>query len=142
MTERHLHSDPPSADELAAAWTDVAAAVGAALAQVPSARARSLVGLAGSVTTVAAMALDLPTYDASVIHGSVISRADVALATERLVAMTRAERSALPYMHPGRVDVIAGGAMVLLAIMSAAGFDEVVVSETDILDGIVYSLRA
>jgi exopolyphosphatase/guanosine-5'-triphosphate,3'-diphosphate pyrophosphatase len=88
------------------------------------------------------MALDLPTYDASVIHGSVISRADVALATERLVAMTRAERSALPYMHPGRVDVIAGGAMVLLAIMSAAGFDEVVVSETDILDGIVYSLRA
>jgi exopolyphosphatase/guanosine-5'-triphosphate,3'-diphosphate pyrophosphatase len=141
MTERHLHSDPPTAEELAAAWTDVAAAVGAALAHVPSARARSLVGLAGSVTTVAAMAMDLPAYDASVIHGSVISRHDVAECTERLVAMSRAERAALPYMHPGRVDVIAGGAIVLLAVMSAAGFDEVVVSETDILDGIVYSLR-
>ena len=92
------------------------------------------------MTTVAAMAMDLPEYDASVLHGSVVSAAEVAQVTERLLAMTRAERAALPFMHPGRVDVIAGGAMVLQAAMGAAGADRAIVSETDILDGIVYTL--
>jgi exopolyphosphatase/guanosine-5'-triphosphate,3'-diphosphate pyrophosphatase len=94
------------------------------------------------VTTVAAMALDLPEYDASVLHGSIVSAHDVATVTTRLLAMTRAERARLPFMHPGRVDIIAGGAMVLQAAMEAAGADRVVVSETDILDGIVYTLTA
>jgi exopolyphosphatase/guanosine-5'-triphosphate,3'-diphosphate pyrophosphatase len=140
MTERHLRDDPPTPAQIAATWSDIDAAVSAAGEQVPFAQAGCLVGLAGSVTTVAAMAMDLPEYDASVLHGSVVTAADVAHVTTRLLAMTRAERAALPFMHPGRVDVIAGGAMVLQAAMRAAGADRVIVSETDILDGIVYSL--
>jgi len=142
MTERHLHSDPPAAAEIAAALTDIEDAVHAAFGQVQPAEARSLVGLAGTVTTVSAMAMGLPEYDANVLHGSRIGAADVAEVTSALLAMTRAERAALPFMHPGRVDVIGGGAMILDAIVRAGGFVEVVVSETDILDGIVYSLRA
>lgn len=142
MTERHLHDDPPTAEQIAAAWVDIEAAVAAAGQRVPFAEAGALVGLAGSVTTVAAMAMDLPEYDASVLHGAVVSAGDVAGVTARLLAMTRAERAELPFMHPGRVDIIAGGAMVLQAAMRAAGADRVVVSETDILDGIVYSLAA
>lgn len=142
MTERHLHDDPPTAEQIAAAWVDIEAAVAAAGRRVPFAEAGALVGLAGSVTTVGAMAMDLPEYDASVLHGAVVSAGDVAGVTARLLAMTRAERAELPFMHPGRVDIIAGGAMVLQAAMRAAGADRVVVSETDILDGIVYSLAA
>ena len=142
MTERHLHDDPPTAEQVAAAWLDIEAAVAAAGQQVPFAEAGCLVGLAGSVTTVAAMAMDLPEYDAGVLHGSVISADEVSSVTTRLLAMTRAERARLPFMHPGRVDIIAGGAMVLQAAMQAAGADRVVVSETDILDGIVYTLTA
>jgi len=141
MTERHLRSDPPTADEIDLAWRDIEDSVAVALAQVPAAGARSLVGLAGTVTTVSAMAMDLPAYEADVLHGSTISAAEVGEVTRRLLAMTRAERAMLPFMHPGRVDVIAGGAMILDAIVRAGGFVEVVVSETDILDGIVYRLR-
>jgi exopolyphosphatase/guanosine-5'-triphosphate,3'-diphosphate pyrophosphatase len=142
MTERHLHDDPPTPEQIAAAWADIESAVAEAGRQVPLVEAACLVGLAGSVTTVAAMAMDLPEYDASVLHGSVVAAADVADVTSRLLAMTRAERAALPFMHPGRVDIIAGGAMVLLAALRAASADRVIVSETDILDGIVYRLSA
>ena len=142
MTERHLFSDPPTEAELDAARADIDAAVNQAFAVVDPAPARSLVGLAGTVTTVSAMALELPEYDAVLLHGSTIRREEVAQAAARLAAMTRAERAALPYMHPGRVDVIAGGALILLAIMDRGGFGSVIVSETDILDGIVCSLGA
>jgi exopolyphosphatase / guanosine-5'-triphosphate,3'-diphosphate pyrophosphatase len=142
MTERHLVSDPPTAAEVAATWADIESSVAAAGRTVPFAEAGCLVGLAGSVTTVAAMAMDLPEYDASILHGSVVTADQVSEVTERLIAMTRAERATLPFMHPGRVDVIAGGAMVLDAAIRAAGVDRVIVSETDILDGIVYSLTA
>lgn len=140
MTERHLVSDPPTDREVAATRADVRAAVALAAEQVPFDRARTLVGLAGSVTTVAAMALDLPEYDAQILHGCVITRAQVSQVARAFTAMTRAERAELPYMHPGRVDVIAGGAMVLDEVMAATGAQEVVVCETDILDGIVYSI--
>lgn len=140
MTERHLVSDPPTPDEIDATRRDVRAAVERAAAAVPFTQARALVGLAGSVTTVAAMALDLPEYDPDVLHGSVISAQQVSEVAASFTAMTRAERAALPYMHPGRVDVIAGGAMVLDEVVRAVGAPEVVVSETDILDGIVYSI--
>jgi exopolyphosphatase/guanosine-5'-triphosphate,3'-diphosphate pyrophosphatase len=142
MTERHLHADPPTPDQIAAAAADIAGAVRQAGRAVTLQRAASFVGLAGTVTTVAAMALDLPEYDATVLHGSVIPFGEVARVTADLLAMTRAERATLPFMHPGRVDIIAGGAMVLEAAMRAAGAAEVIVSETDILDGIVYSLVA
>jgi len=140
MTERHLVSDPPTSEQVAATRADIREAIRLAGEVVPFDRARTLVGLAGSVTTVAAMALNLPEYDEKVLHGSVITAEEVAEAARRLTAMTRAERTELPYMHPGRVDVIAGGAMVLDEILAATGAPEVVVSETDILDGIVYSI--
>lgn len=96
--------------------------------------------MAGTVTTVSAMAMGMEAYDAAVLHGSTISAAEVTDVTGRLLAMSRADRARLPFMHPGRVDVIAGGAMVLDAVMAAGAFGSVVVSETDILDGIVYTL--
>ena len=140
MTERHLVGDPPTEAQVRASRDDIRAAIARAAKVVPFDRAQCLVGLAGSVTTVAAMALDLPAYDESVLHGSVITAGQVADVTARYLTMTRAERAALPYMHPGRVDVIGGGAMVLDEVMRATGAEEVVVSETDILDGIVYSI--
>lgn len=140
MTERHLVGDPPTDAQIRASRDDIRAAIARAAEEVPFDQARTLVGLAGSVTTVAAMALDLPEYDESVLHGSVITAEQVADATARYLSMTRAERAALPYMHPGRFDVIGGGAMVLDEVMRATGAAQVVVSETDILDGIVYSI--
>jgi exopolyphosphatase / guanosine-5'-triphosphate,3'-diphosphate pyrophosphatase len=142
MTERHLVGDPPTVEQITATRADVEAAVAKAAGAVPFGDAGCFIGLAGTVTTVAAMALDLPEYDAEVLHGSIIGRAQVDDVTARLLAMTRAERAALPFMHPGRVDVIAGGAMVLQEAMRAAGADRVIVSETDILDGIVYRLSS
>lgn len=92
------------------------------------------------MTTVAAIALGLNQYDSEAIHHSRIPVAKVREITDRLVSSTHAERAAIPVMHPGRVDVIAAGALVLLSIMERVGAGEVVVSEHDILDGIVWSL--
>ena len=140
MTERHLHSDPPRAAEIHNAERDITAAVDIALTTVPGRDARTLVGLAGSVTTVAALALDLPAYDSTRIHHSTVSRADVSRVTAELLAMTVEQRRALPVMHPGRADVIGAGALILRTIMERSGHDEVVASEHDILDGICHSL--
>ena len=142
MTERHLRSDPPGIGEIERVEADLAEALATVASAVPVGDARTLVGVAGSVTTVAAMALDLEAYDPRVLHGAVITRAEVEAVTKRLLGMTREQRAALPFMHEGRVDVIAGGAMVLRALMRAFGQQEVVASETDILDGIVYRLAA
>ncbi|MFJ3955394.1 exopolyphosphatase [Streptomyces libani] len=145
MTERHLvHggeiSDPPSPGQIAAIKADVASALDRAEETVPLREAATLVGLAGSVTTVAAIALGLNQYDSEAIHHSRIPLAKVREITDRLVSSTHAERAAIPVMHPGRVDVIAAGALVLLSIMERVGAGEVVVSEHDILDGIAWSL--
>src|SRR5215469_8404860 len=140
MTERHLHGDPPTAAEVAAARADIDAALDVVEAKVPVAAARTLVGLAGSVTTVAALALGLDGYRADRIHHARISAAAVRDQAARLLAQTRAERAGLAVMHPGRVDVIGGGALVLMRIMERFGFAEVLVSEHDILDGIAWSL--
>jgi exopolyphosphatase/guanosine-5'-triphosphate,3'-diphosphate pyrophosphatase len=139
MTERHLADDPPSAAQVAAARADVTAAVQQAADVVDFAEARTLVGLAGSVTTVVAIALELSEYDAQRIHHARISAADVHAITERLLGMRRDERAAIPVMHPGRVDVIGAGALVLDTVVVVGGFDAVVASEHDILDGIAYS---
>jgi exopolyphosphatase / guanosine-5'-triphosphate,3'-diphosphate pyrophosphatase len=140
MTERHLHTDPPAVDEVAAAQADVAAAVDRALAAVPGREAATLVGLAGSVTTVTAIALGLERYDPARIHHARVSYDDVAKVTTDLLAMTREQRLALPVMHPGRADVIGAGALVLKVIMELAEMPSVVASEHDILDGIAWSL--
>ena len=140
MTERHLHDDPPTPAQVAAARADIEAAVRLAAETVPLADARTLVGLAGSVTTVAAMALDLPTYDRDRIHHARIASADVHRVADRLLSMSHGERAALPFMHPGRVDVIGAGALVLAVLLEHVPVEDVVVSEHDILDGIAWSL--
>jgi exopolyphosphatase/guanosine-5'-triphosphate,3'-diphosphate pyrophosphatase len=140
LTERHLHDDPPQAGQIAAATADVDAALDLVAAKVPVAGARTLIGLAGSVTTVAGIALGLPGYDPVKIHHAVIPAAQVHEVTTGLLGQTREQRAAIPVMHPGRVDVIGGGALVLDRVMARFGFAQVVVSEHDILDGIAWSL--
>jgi exopolyphosphatase/guanosine-5'-triphosphate,3'-diphosphate pyrophosphatase len=140
LTERHLHDDPPQPGQIAAATADVDAALDLVAAKVPVAGARTLIGLAGSVTTVAGIALGLPSYDPVKIHHAVIPAAQVHEVTTGLLGQTREQRAAIPVMHPGRVDVIGGGALVLDRVMARFGFAQVVVSEHDILDGIAWSL--
>jgi exopolyphosphatase / guanosine-5'-triphosphate,3'-diphosphate pyrophosphatase len=140
LTERHLHDDPPTVDQVAAAVRDIDAALDLAARSVPLDRARTLIGLAGSVTTVAGIALGLPAYDPTAIHRSRISRDRVAEVAARLLAMSREERAAVPVMHPGRVDVIGAGALILDRVMDRVGAPEVLVSEHDILDGIARSV--
>ncbi|MFC9649973.1 exopolyphosphatase [Streptomyces sp. NPDC056937] len=147
LTERHLVrdgavSDPPTEPEIAAIRADIEAALDQAEQTVPLREARTLVGLAGSVTTVAAIALGLTEYDSAAIHHSVIRYDQVQEITTRLLHATHAQRAAIPVMHPGRVDVIGAGALVLLAIMERTGAQEVVVSEHDILDGIAWAAAA
>ncbi|MFE0476204.1 exopolyphosphatase [Streptomyces sp. NPDC058947] len=145
MTERHLVrdgvvSDPPSPEQIAAMRADIEAALDLAEETVPLREARTLVGLAGSVTTVSAIAQELPAYDSEAIHHSRVSLEKVREITEWLLRSTHTERAAVPSMHPGRVDVIGAGALVLLSIMERTGAREVVVSEHDILDGIAWSV--
>jgi exopolyphosphatase / guanosine-5'-triphosphate,3'-diphosphate pyrophosphatase len=140
MTERHLHDDPPSSAQVSAARTDIEDALSAVSTTVPVREAVSLIGLAGSVTTVTALALGLEAYDPERIHHARVSAADVHAVTESLLAMPHAARAELPVMHPGRVDVIGAGALVLDTVMRWGGFEEVVASEHDILDGIALSL--
>ncbi len=143
MTERHLHSDPPTPAEVAAATADIEAAVGDALAAVDVSPVQALVGLAGSVTTVTAQAWSLPTYDPRRIHLAVTPAPRMRAAARELLAMTRSRRAALPFMHPGRVDVIGAGALVwdvvIREVQDRTGRGDaltVVSSEHDILDGI------
>jgi exopolyphosphatase/guanosine-5'-triphosphate,3'-diphosphate pyrophosphatase len=140
MTERHLHDDPPTQAQIDAVVIDVRAAFEHAARSVPLHDANVLVGVAGTVTTIAAITLGLTAYDPDAIHASRVSAAQVAKITDQLVHMTHAERAAIPVMHPGRVDVIGGGALVLRTLVEISGVDEVIASEHDILDGIALSL--
>lgn len=144
VTERCLHSDPPTPAEVSAARDMVRGLLGEAVAAVPVQRARTWVGVAGTMTTLAALALGLEKYDPTVIHLSHTGFGELSAVCDRLIGMSRAERAALGPMHPGRVDVIGGGAIVVqeLARIFAerAGIGELVVSEHDILDGIVLSI--
>ncbi|MFC6286297.1 exopolyphosphatase [Nocardioides sp. GCM10027113] len=138
LHERHLHDDPPTADQVAACVADIDAALDAC--PVDPARAATVVGVAGTVLSVVAGVLDLPAYDRDAIDQSVVPVADVAAFVERLVAMPLAERLELPWLHPGRADVIDAGALVLARVLRRAGVTELVASEADILDGIAWSL--
>ena len=139
MTERHLHDDPPTDEQVAAARADIEAALDVVSLDVPMNEAVSLIGLAGSVTTVTAIALGLQEYDAARIHHARVSAASVHEVTARLLAMTHTQRAAIGVMHPGRVDVIGAGALVLDTLLRRGGFDAVIASEHDILDGIALS---
>lgn len=148
LFERHLATDPPTDAQIAALRADVDDAFSEAAQHVDVSAARTLVGVAGTITTVAAAALDLDRYDRDRIHGASLSPAQIAQTAQRLVSMPSAQRAELPYMHPGRVDVIAAGSLVFArlveliddAVARAGGRLDIRVSESDILDGIALGL--
>jgi exopolyphosphatase/guanosine-5'-triphosphate,3'-diphosphate pyrophosphatase len=144
LTERCLHSDPPTAAEVAAAREVVRERLGEALRVVPVDQAKTWVGVAGTFTTIAALAHHMTTYDPDAIHLSRVGFPDLLAVCDQLIGMTRKQRAALGPMHEGRVDVIGGGSIVVeelaYALGQRAGIDELVVSEHDILDGIALSI--
>lgn len=147
LTERHLKNDPPTPEQVAAATADVDAAITRAALDVPLERATAVVGVAGSITTITAHALHLPEYSPEAIHGTELPMEDIAAAATDLLEMPRAERGALPYMHPGRVDVIGAGGLVWRRILERLNdvtegrIVSATASEHDILDGIALSLN-
>jgi exopolyphosphatase/guanosine-5'-triphosphate,3'-diphosphate pyrophosphatase len=144
LTERCLHSDPPTAVEIAAAREVVRERLGEALRAVPVERANTWVGVAGTMTTISALAQQMTTYDPQAIHLSRVGFGDVFRVCDELIGMTRQQRAVLGPMHEGRVDVIGGGAIIVeelaYALGQRAGIDKLVVSEHDILDGIALSI--
>ena len=139
LHERHLHDDPPTAAQVAACVADIDAALDAS--PVSPGAAATVVGVAGTVTTVAAGVLGLSAYDREVIDQQVIDASAVHLLAERLIALTAAQRLALlPAMHPGRADVIGAGALILSRVLRRTRLESLVVSESDILDGIAWSM--
>lgn len=146
MTERHLQGDPPTAEQIAAAEADVDAAISNAARTVPLERATAVVGVAGSVTTITAHALKLTEYSPAAIHGTELGLDTAREACTSLLEMTRDDRAALPYMHPGRVDVIGAGGLVWrrvlerMADVTEGRITSAVTSEHDILDGIALSI--
>lgn len=140
MSERHLTSQPPTMDQIAKAIVDIDFAISQAASVVPITTAKSLIAVAGTATTVAAAALELSEYDRYAIHLSRISAEKVHKVAQMFQSMSKDEIASLGYMHPGRVDVITAGSLVLSRIMAATGASEFVASESDILDGIAWSL--
>jgi exopolyphosphatase / guanosine-5'-triphosphate,3'-diphosphate pyrophosphatase len=144
ITERCLHSDPPTPQEIEAARQMVRERLGIALAAVPVEGARTWIGLAGTMTTLSALAHNMTAYNAAAIHLSRVASSDLLAVCDRLIGMTRSQRAALPPMHEGRADVIGGGAIVVQELArelrARAGIDQLTVSEHDILDGIVLSI--
>jgi exopolyphosphatase/guanosine-5'-triphosphate,3'-diphosphate pyrophosphatase len=140
MSERHLNTQPPSMSQIAQAIIDIDIAITQAAAVVPITTAKTLVAVAGTATTVAAAALELTDYDRHLIHLSRISSDKVHKAAASFQSMNKDQVASLGFMHPGRVDVITAGSLVLSRIMAATGATEFVASESDILDGMAWSL--
>jgi exopolyphosphatase / guanosine-5'-triphosphate,3'-diphosphate pyrophosphatase len=140
LFERHLHHDPPTAEEAAALRADVAAHLADVGDVLDPSAADRVVGVAGTVTTVTAIALGLDAYDPRRIHRATLDAAEIAAVADKLTAMTVAERAALPVMAPGREDVIAAGALLLDELVRRFRIRQVIASETDILDGILLGL--
>ena len=140
MSERHLNLQPPTMAQIAEAIIDIDLAITQAAKVVQISQAHSLVAVAGTAPTVAAAALKLAEYDRYLIHLSRISAPSVHQVAAMFQSMNKDQIAALGYMHPGRVDVITAGALVLSRIMAATGASEFIASESDILDGIAWSL--
>lgn len=140
MSERHFANDPATPQQIELARTDIQGAIAIAAAEVPITKAKTLVAVAGTATTVAAAGLNLAEYDRYAIHLARVSASQVHEASAMFLTRNREERLALGYMHPGRVDVIGAGSLVLSEIMKATGASEFVASESDILDGMARSL--
>ncbi|MEV6767401.1 Ppx/GppA phosphatase family protein [Nocardia sp. NPDC051030] len=144
ITERCLHGNPPTREEVASARFFASERLAQAFGVVPVERAHTWVGVAGTMTTLAAVALDLPEYDSEKVHLTRLPLSEVRAVCDRLIGMNHDERAALGPMHPGRVDVIGGGGVIaeVLAdeLARRAGITELIVSEHDILDGIALSI--
>ncbi|OLF11062.1 exopolyphosphatase [Actinophytocola xinjiangensis] len=144
ITERCLRGDPPTSEEIAAGREFAEATLARAFERVPVAGTRTWIGVAGTITTLSAVAQDLPAYDSERTHLSRLSDNEIASVAGRLLGASRAERGAIGAIHPGRVDVIGGGALItqVLAdnLAERAGINGILVSEHDILDGIALSL--
>ena len=140
MTERHFTGGDADPGQIAAAIEDIDEAIAQAAKIVPITQSKTLIAVAGTATTVAAAALELSTYDRYAIHLSRISAAKVHATSKMFLSSKREDREALGYMHPGRVDVIGAGSLVLSRIILATGASEFVASESDILDGMAWSL--
>jgi exopolyphosphatase / guanosine-5'-triphosphate,3'-diphosphate pyrophosphatase len=138
LTERHLHSDPPTRGQVAAAVADISAAVDGAGLRLGEAGA--LVGVSGTVTTMAAFVLGLEQYDSTRVHHARLSAGELLDACDRMLAMPVSRRRRLGFMVAGRADVIGGGALVLAEVVRRTGLETVVASEHDILDGVAWSL--
>jgi exopolyphosphatase / guanosine-5'-triphosphate,3'-diphosphate pyrophosphatase len=145
ITERHLRADPPTPDEVSAAEQFATQTLLEAFAEVAVHQARTWVGVAGTITTLSAVAQQLPTYDPERTHHSRLSLEQLRATVTALLASTHQQRAGNPVIHPGRVDVITGGALIVRVLAeelhTRAGLAELVVSEHDILDGIALSLR-
>ena len=140
MSERHFTSQPADMDQVASAIIDIDSAIAQAASVVPILNAKTLVAVAGTATTVAAAALELKDYDRHLIHLARISADKVHKVSAMFQSMKKDEIANLGYMHPGRVDVITAGSLVLSRVMAATGASEFVASESDILDGMAWSL--
>ena len=138
LHERHLHSDPPTATELAACVADIDGHLDAC--GVPLDRARSVIGTSGTIKTVACGVLVLGAYDRDAFDHAVLPNAATAAFVDDLVAMTVDERRALPYMHPGRADVIGAGALIWSRILARVPVPDHIVSEADILHGMAAAI--
>lgn len=141
FTERFAAADPVAPEQVAAIRAEAGRMLDAVESAVPLHDGAVLLGLAGTVTTVTALALGLTDYDSDRIHLATVPRAEVARVVGELVSLTREQRTALPVMHPGRADVIVAGALILDEIMLRTGAGSLTASEHDILDGIAWSLR-
>jgi exopolyphosphatase/guanosine-5'-triphosphate,3'-diphosphate pyrophosphatase len=144
LTERCLPGDPPSPEDVGKARKVAGGILDEAFAAVPVEGVKTWVGVAGTITTLSGIAQDLPEYDPEAVHLSRLSREDIHRVAQQLVTSPKSEREKLGALHPGRVDVIAAGAIVVEALADElherAGIDEMVVSEHDILDGIARSI--
>jgi len=139
MTERHTPGGNPTKAQEEAIRTDVRNALKEAAKKVDWQKAQTIVGVAGTVTTVAAHILKLKTYDPEVLHGASISAQQISQTAQDFISLTPSQRAALPYMHEGRIEVITAGSIVLDEVMKAIGAQTLIASERDILDGVAWS---
>ncbi|GDX17778.1 hydrolase [Actinomycetes bacterium] len=139
MTERHTPGGNPTKEQEAAIRADVRSALKAADTKVDWKTAKTVVGVAGTVTTVAAHVLNLKTYDPEVLHGASITAEQISQTAQDFITLTPAQRGALPYMHEGRIEVITAGSIVLDEVMKGIGAQTLIASERDILDGVTWS---
>jgi exopolyphosphatase/guanosine-5'-triphosphate,3'-diphosphate pyrophosphatase len=139
MTERHTPGGNPTKAQEEAIRTDVRNALKVAGTKVDWKKAQTVVGVAGTVTTVAAHVLNLKTYDPEVLHGAIITAEQISQTAQDFISLTPAQRGALPYMHEGRIEVITAGSIVLDEVMKGIGAKNLIASERDILDGVTWS---